>query len=1414
MMHCAGLRLRYVKITDAANRVRVRLSSNFVALVYQDPLAALSSQDVDDMDLDDDLVDPRTPLDAVGSEIPTGELRPATSTFQVLHGARLPPPKDAESVVSRFLESLERRFGRTLVAHTSAYFTASRVGLSELELLQLFTIAANNSVANKAGGRGAPTNRVGQHHVADVPAAARRAVALQHLLRELRPYLAERAPQVLRWRHSVFEKVSRERHARYLQGSYLALTAFFSGRTAAQPLIIPKSQLGSARYNLRVLEELPWQLAKSVSDKQSGWPLQVLRTTVATLAFMEAACASDMVVGLLRSFSRIESALQAELTGHWQVVAEIAGTSDITTTTSRRGSVGEKRTTFSKTRVRTKASNPSPDKARNGLRIATGADGISTSERDAAERVKEVEDGLLRLRNLQRFGALAQLGDGGWGVGATAWSTVQEALNAPYSLHESVMSEASEAVGLEFDHMPDGAGPFARQHMALPAYERDLAMHGDREQRGRLLSALPSDAIPQVLLRRRSASGTMSAYWRTLHGPGGPVTAVVFVGVRAIAAGCADGQVRIWDATTAVCLQNWPHGWNGRPAVTALAQTPIPASFDRKELGADTVIPGRLLATAAEDGTVALWLLQSVVPGLIAMIPRYRDGTSDAVALDTLRKAVRCVEFSCDGRVLASGGDDGTVQLRLTDEIGKTQAPPVLAGKLGDSAVLCIAWTQDSKTAGLRRTLAFGLVVGRANGELSTFSVSVSRHQGGMSMAEPVMLQKWAAHGTGSSVRALAISPHLDVTSRGEMKYLVASGSEDGHLKLWRIPKTSTTSSSSSTATQMDDLEALEAIATQPSEMCADDDSDDHQAPLPPGLEEIATLEGHSAPVYTCCFHPAGHTLASGSADEQVRLWSMTEPFKSVKTASSQESACLGEVQFSCTHVLDVDRGTQQEEVMGLSYSPDGGYLVTGQSDHAIHLWEPRLFPTQANVDEAAMDSFDSQDVSNRLAGAAHDTVSIDVSPDGLSALAANGRNATVWSFETGNPQAPCEHLDAVSCAMFSPDGNLVATGSNDEVVRVWTADGATLLKVLAARFELVQGKLCAPGEIYSQKKAQKKSSHHAVRGVAWSSCGGRVAAACWDRMVRVWDVTSSALLCTLHGHAHCPTAVAFNADDTEVIAAGDDGTVRVWDAPPIRVDETAELAASYPRSAGSAPKSRVRHTLAIVLPPKVTLNDAASGNRLKSLCCTEDIVAAGSEDGGVYLWDGKGYTPLGCFRSSPHSDSPLCGPAGRTTSSKLLVSTAGSVQAAVISVAASPDGTLLAVAYADRWLRIWQLSSGAAVGAIRMPRQCAAVAFSRDRAVPRLAVACASEVRWYDLFTWKGMSQFYPGIMETAFLPQHVPTKAEVLAEQKKRDEDRADAIFARAVSRGLATPATVATMRKSIEAGELTEDHYASIM
>ena len=830
-----------------------------------------------------ELRDPRTPLDAVSLEIPTGRATPAAPTFQAVHVSS--PPADAPAVVQQFLESLERRFGRTLVAHTSAYFSASLVGLSEAELLELFSIAANSIVEHHADSAGDTEDGAEdpEQQDQDLRAAGLRATTLQQLLRELRPYLSERAPQVWRWKHAVFEEVSRQRHARYLRGSHLALAAFFSGRTAQVPLILPGLKApgmnAAPRYNLRVLEELPFQLVHCVGEKQAGWPLQVLRTTVASLAFVEAACATEMAASLLRTLPDIESTLQAEL-GQYYATQLHTSPTEAAPSPKRPASAS-----------RAKGAKKAPNL---GLEVLTE----SRDTKGAADRARQVLDALYRLRNLQRFIKMAQRAEGGWGVvrllwpacsstgvssnasslgwqAATAGSTVQEALNCPDQLFDSVVTDGAAAVGLELEEIPSGASDLAHQHESLTPDQREKAQAAERAQRGFLLEALPPDARPQMLLRRRNKQNDMNPFWHTLPGPSAAVSATVFTDSKTVAAACMDGFLRLWDASRGALLQEWPHSCDG----TASPATAAAVTSEEGEAGS-------LLASAAEDGTVALWRLQQgSVPGLLATVPRGqgREEMNDEPSSpggkepseDT--RSVLCLAFSHDGQMLCAGGRDGVVELMRVDDargLGGVRPPPAIArsGDTGNSPVLCVAW---------ERWTPGGLLMGDESGHVCRYRLPSSSQEA--RLGAPVLQQRWQAH--SGAVWALAVSP---LPAGG-----FASGSADLSIKLWDFGESDET-----------------------------------------GCQSTATLTGHTKDVRSLCYHPAGATLASGSEDEQVRLWCVGSEAADVGGAAEGPGTV-----FACAQILDVDRGTQEEEVLSLAYSADGGYLVTGQSDHAVHMW-------------------------------------------------------------------------------------------------------------------------------------------------------------------------------------------------------------------------------------------------------------------------------------------------------------------------------------------------------------------------------------------------------------------------------------------------------------------------------------------
>jgi WD40 repeat protein len=78
-------------------------------------------------------------------------------------------------------------------------------------------------------------------------------------------------------------------------------------------------------------------------------------------------------------------------------------------------------------------------------------------------------------------------------------------------------------------------------------------------------------------------------------------------------------------------------------------------------------------------------------------------------------------------------------------------------------------------------------------------------------------------------------------------------------------------------------------------------------------------LIGHTSTVTSVAFSPDGHTLASGSADETIRLWNVT---------NRVHPLLLGPLLTSRTGVL-----------FSVSFSPDGRILANGSEDGTVQLW-------------------------------------------------------------------------------------------------------------------------------------------------------------------------------------------------------------------------------------------------------------------------------------------------------------------------------------------------------------------------------------------------------------------------------------------------------------------------------------------
>jgi WD40 repeat protein/tRNA A-37 threonylcarbamoyl transferase component Bud32 len=144
-------------------------------------------------------------------------------------------------------------------------------------------------------------------------------------------------------------------------------------------------------------------------------------------------------------------------------------------------------------------------------------------------------------------------------------------------------------------------------------------------------------------------------------------------------------------------------------------------------------------------------------------------------------------------------------------------------------------------------------------------------------------------------------------------------------------------------------------------------------------------------------------------------------------------------------------------------------------------------------------------------------------SPDGKS-LASGSEDQTVklWDAQSGQTRLTIhEHTDSVWGVSFSPDGKKLASASWDNSVRVWDAENGELLMTL-------QGNT---GSVFS---------------VCWSPDGKRLAAG--GNEIIIWDSNSGERIRTLReGFSGNLWTVSWSPDGKHIASAGDDGKVRLW---------------------------------------------------------------------------------------------------------------------------------------------------------------------------------------------------------------------------------------------------------------------------
>ncbi len=219
----------------------------------------------------------------------------------------------------------------------------------------------------------------------------------------------------------------------------------------------------------------------------------------------------------------------------------------------------------------------------------------------------------------------------------------------------------------------------------------------------------------------------------------------------------------------------------------------------------------------------------------------------------------------------------------------------------------------------------------------------------------------------------------------------------------------------------------------------------------------LVSYQGHTGRVTSVAWSPDGKSIASGSLDRTVQVWSANP----------------------ADHFHPIIYHGHSAGVLAVTWSPDSTRVASGSIDKTVQVWH-------AISGEQVTQLHGHTDLVNAVAW----------SPDArYIASGSADRTVRVWDAATGKlVNIYRGHQASVNAVVWSPDSRWIASGASDNTVQILEASTGN-------------------------QRYTYRGHANTVSSVSWSPDGKFIASGSWDKTVQVWNASTGALLYTYDGY-------------------------------------------------------------------------------------------------------------------------------------------------------------------------------------------------------------------------------------------------------------------------------------------------------